>query len=285
MLPTVGVPEPAQTDGAGQEPFERSVASVRDAFEAAGKIRAEADAARVRETRLDMEQVQQFRRATIQNVASSRVIRDLMAYVGATSCVTAPAESPLLSRDWIHKGFFIGDRSFVGQDMTARDLARRATLTEVQALRELLVESKPAPAAEGDLRDAVVATIHEMRRAGQGASLIMVPIGFELAQALRVQAFGKVKLDVDTIPAAHSSAFRGAIENVPVLSDVRIASDRLFVIDLNAAARFEEWPSEAGAGLEVVVRAFDADQATAFVAEHPAVIPEGQNAEQTAEVV
>jgi hypothetical protein len=169
--------------------------------------------------------------------------------------------------------------------MTARDLARRATLTEVQALRELLVESKPAPAAEGDLRDAVVATIHEMRRAGQGASLIMVPIGFELAQALRVQAFGKVKLDVDTIPAAHSSAFRGAIENVPVLSDVRIASDRLFVIDLNAAARFEEWPSEAGAGLEVVVRAFDADQATAFVAEHPAVIPEGQNAEQTAEVV
>ena len=57
------------------------------------------------------------------------------------------------------------------------------------------------------------------------------------------------------------------------------------MIDLNAAARFEEWPSEAGAGLEIVVRAFDADQATTFVAEHPDVIPEGQNAEQTAEIV
>jgi hypothetical protein len=124
-----------------------------------------------------------------------------------------------------------------------------------------------------------------MRDAGQRASLIMVPIGFELAQALQVHAFRKVKLDVDTIPAAHSSAFRGAIENVPVLSDVLITSDRLFVIDLKAAVRFEEWPSEAGAGLEVVVRAFDAHEATTFVAEHPAVIPDGQNAGQTAEIV
>ncbi len=286
VLPSVSVPEPtAQADVAGQETFERSVASVRDAFETAGRVRTEADAARVREANLDMEQVQRFRRATIQNVASSRVIRDLMAHVGATSSVTAPPESPLLSRDWIHKGFFIGDRSFVGQDMTARDLARRANLSEIQALHELLVEPEPAPAAENDLRDRVIATIHEMRLAGQSASLIMVPIGFELAQALQIQAFGKVKLDIDTIPAAHSSAFRGAIENVPVLPDVRITPDRMFVIDLNATARLEEWPSEAGAGLEVVVRAFDADEATAFVAENPAVIPEGQTATQTVEIV
>lgn len=279
--PTWGFLVPADAEGsASVDPFQAAVDAVRAALRTAIDDRKAAIVDQLRDAGLDAEQVQQFERATIRAARARRVVRDLMAHVGAV-VPGAPDDAPQrLVRRWIDKRFFTGDSSYVGQDMTARDLARSATGRELRDLVDVLQDD---PVVEdADVAGAVAAAIRSMRAEGWVPSLILLPIGWELATALGISPLARPQIDAPSVPAAHAGDFDGLIDEVPVLDSPHVRADLLHVIDLRRAAQLREWPSASGSGVEVRVRAFDAAQADTFVAEHPKVIPAHQTAEETA---
>jgi hypothetical protein len=266
------------------DPFAVGLGAVRAAMNGAIGARASAVAAEIRQAGLSADQVQQFVRSTIRTARAGRVIRDLMVHVGAASRIERPDSAPIGFRSWMNKPFFTGDASYVGQDMTARDLARRANMSERALLLDALPEGPLLPAPP-IMRDAVEHAVRAMRQDGLSPSLILTPIGYELAQALAIHPFRGVALDASTVPAAHSGAFNGLIEDVPVLDDPRVATDRVLIIDLTRAVRLEEWPSESDSGIEVSIKAFTADEAATFVDHHPSVVPADSTPAETVDLL
>jgi len=262
--------EISDLDPAAPRPLRDALERVRAALDSVAKDQTQTARAQVRQAGLDSNQVERFRRATVRAAADQRLIRDLLHHVDASRRVPAPTTPQILSRNWIDKRFFIGDRSFVGQDMTARQLARGATIAERQALLNALKPDGEIRAQ--DIAQVVRDTIRGFRDDGATPSLVLVPIGFELAGALRLQPYSRQPLATPAVPVMHNRQFNGEIDGVPVLHDPRISREHLFVVDLEGAVRFEEWTSDSNSGIEVDVRDFDANTAEAFVDENPTVV-------------
>jgi len=254
------------------DPFQVAVSTVRRAVGDAMSARAEQLAEDVRRAGLAPDQVQAFIKTAVRSAKSGRVLRDLIDHLGGVRTVDVPDQIPLVFRTWMNKRFLTGDSSYVGQDMSAKELGRRARVTEIGELLKALPMADSPVAEAPEIRGAVTAAIEEMRRDGQSPSLMLIPIGYELPQALGVHPFGRIAIDSDKIPVAHATAFNGVIDDVPVIDDPRVPADRVVLIDLLGAVRFEEWPSMSKSGIELEVRAFDADQADGFVREHPSVV-------------
>ena len=284
LVPATASREPTDPIALPDDAFAVALATVRTALNGAISARASAVAAEIRQAGLSTDQVQQFVRSTVRTARAGRVIRDLMVHVGAASSIDRPESALLGSRSWMNKPFFTGDASYVGQDMAARDLARRANLHELALLLDALPEGPVIP-APANMRDAVEHAIRAMRQHGLSPSLILTPISYELAQALAIHPFGGVPLNVGTIPAAHSGAFNGLIDDVPVLDDPRVASDRVLIVDLAGSVRLEEWPTDSDSGIEVGVKAFTADEAATFVDQHPSVVAEDSTRAATVELL
>lgn len=277
---SVLIPAPAKGDTEGEDAelgwWHQRVAAVRQAFTLAKSETEAAEQARVRQTPLDAEKVGDFCRTILATTRKSRLIRDIFALQGTVEQLFQPPDDheTLSSVSWMPKSFFTKESSVVGLDMSAGDLGNQIIRAESEQLLAALDAVELGHGGE-DLAVAVEQSVQKLRDRGLRPSLILIPLGWELGQALGLQHWPKRAHQHALIPILRSKDFEGVLHDVPVLALPRAPKDRLWVLDLAHAARYREWPSDEKSGIRLEFKSFDAATAKAMLKEHPGVRPEG----------
>ena len=254
---------------------------VEELLQEAAAAAEEERRAEIRAAPLDPARVEKFRDTVLREAAEGRVLRDLFATQGALMAHEGQPEGertifPLL----LSKGLFTSRPHVHGLTHTAKAFGRRARGSGSEALAAALAQIEPAP-FEGDIASRLREAIAEMGEAGHPASLLLIPISWRLREALGLAPWGGPgATGSELVPLAHAMAFAGIFEEVPVLELTGPEDDRLWLVDLAAVARFEEWPSERDSGFLLELRDFDAEGAAAMLAEHPELRGEGEGPEQ-----
>jgi hypothetical protein len=261
---------------APMESWHKRVATVREMFAAAKRDTEAEESKELRDATLDGERVADFRAHLLAKTRESRLIKDIFALHGDIEHLDASPEGhvTLVSRSWMPKSFFTPDSRIVGLEMTAGDLARVTQNAEINQLLEAIDDEVPRPCAE-TLSATVVRAIEDLRNGGRRPSLVVIPIGWELHRALGLGGWRNMADSHPLIPLNRRRDFEGIFHDVPVIDFPHAPKDRLWVVDLAAAARYREWPSDEESGIEFELKAFDVEAAAAMLAEHPEVRAEG----------
>jgi hypothetical protein len=264
---------PPRGDQAAQppvDPFAGTLDAVQRALEAAGAEVAERRAAHTREAELNPNQVSQFRSLVAKTVADERLLKPLLKARGSWHLVREPSWPDRQTSAWSSKRAYIGDRSFVGQDTHARQMGRRAALSEMHDLIEFFADLRSRELG-ADVAAELQRELAAMRDAGLEPALIVLPINFGVLQALQVRMKATADDMTETaVSTVHAPKFNGVFDGVPVIDDPNL-KDRLLVLDLGAV-RMEERPTPGEVGVEPRVRVFGAEDAAAFAAEYPQVL-------------
>jgi hypothetical protein len=287
---SVLIPAPPKTDTESEDAefgwWHDRVAAVRQAFRLAKNETEATEQARVRQAPLDAEKVADFCSTILDTTRMSRLIHDVFALQGTLELLSEPPEEhePLSSTSWMPKSFFTTGSSVVGLNMTAGDLGNQISRAESEQLLTALDAVEPAGGGQ-DLAVAVGESVQKLRDLGLRPSLILIPLGWELGQALGLQHWPKRAHQHPLIPILRSKDFEGVLHNVPVLALPRAPKDRLWVLDLAQAARYREWPSDEESGIRLEFKSFDAEAAQAMLEEHPGVRPDGADDAQAVETL
>jgi hypothetical protein len=237
----------------------------------------------LRRSPLDPERVAEFRAETLKQTREGRILRDTFELHGGLETKSAePSDlQPRASRSWIPKQMFTPDSRVVGIDRAARDLARMVARAEVHDLLAALSAGKPYE-FDGDMRTVVDSAIEDLRSAGWRPSLVVLPVGWELARAVGLSALAPLAPPAPhpLIPPLHLRQFEGVVGDVPAISLPEVEPEELWVVDLGAAAHYLEWPSDDGSGIRFELQEFDEAAATRFLDEHPGVRAEGRTPEE-----
>jgi hypothetical protein len=237
--------------------------------------------AQVRTAELDAGKVAEFRTTLLEETKKSRLIHDLFAVQGALR--EAPDGGPgerMVVPTFLPKKLLIAETNLFGLTHAARSLGRATRAREPQQLQEAL-EAIEVRAHEGDLATRLRDEVAAMAAAGQPATLLLIPASWRLREALGLRAWGAAaSADSDLVPASRKGEFAGLFEEIPVLDLAHLPRERLWLVNLPAAATFVEWPSEQDSGIELELRQFDPQGAAEFLAEHPEVRGEGEGDEQ-----
>ncbi len=229
---------------------------------------------KVRTTPLDPERVNGFRVELLRKTRGARLIRDIFALQGGlVELAQPPADyEPLMARSWLPKSSFTRGSRVVGLDMSAGDLGRDTIRAEVTQLLGTLDVGDPRGPAE-NIRSAVAAAVDELKDREFRPSLIVMPSGWALQQALGLQR-GRAEPH-PLIPLVRAREFAGVIHGVPAMTLPQAPKDRIYVLDIGVAGEYREWPSEEQSGVVFDFKTFDREAAGAMLAEHPETRAEG----------
>lgn len=251
----------------------------------AREIAIEQRRAEERAAAIDPELVGELRTGLIETIQKSRLVRDLFAAQDALEARTEgdPPE-PRASRTWLPKRLFIQGSRLVGVDRTGRDLARPSRNEEMTRLHEAL-RGVECEAPEGDLGERLRLRIVELAEAGRPATLLLLPVSWQLRKSLGLQEWGHAPFESGLVPASHRGEFAGLFDGVPALDSPWTPEDRIYLMNLPSVARFIEWPSEDGSGVELELRTFNEAEAREFLAKHPETREEGASEETTVKIL
>ena len=257
------------------------VGAVRDMF---ARLRADSEAdeeLKLRTAPLDPARVEGFRSHLLESTMNARLLRDVFVRQSEVELLDGPPEGhvDMIYKSWMPKSFFTPDSRLVGLEMVSGDLSRVTGRAEVDQLIAALPADDP-PAAEAPLADTVSAVIAAMRLSGRSPSLIVIPLGFQLRRALGLVRQGSFEEAYPIVPLARRKDFKGVFDGVPVIDFPQVPEDRLWVLDLAAALRFREWPSDEDSGIRFELKSFAEQQAAAMLVEHPEVRGEGRSDEE-----
>jgi hypothetical protein len=168
-------------------------------------------------------------------------------------------------RTWLPKELFVPEGRLVGIDFVADDLVRESISAEFRELLSALPETEGVAAAE-DLGVAVRQALVEQRDAGREPSLVLTPISWRALEALQLEPIPATT--VDDLGENLAKTIEGMVDAVPVL-DTPLLDDRIWIVDLRAAVRWEEWPSDEDSGLTMEIRFFDRAAAEQLLVDHP----------------
>jgi hypothetical protein len=255
------------------------IADVRSELARLHAEQESAEAAQTRAAALDATQVDAFVAAANEAVDGMRLVRDMLKTLGRWTLVSDPKgwEQDTVLLTWTDKRFYTGAPRFVGQEMIAGQLGRRAGLHEMRDLVALYSQIKPAQ-PQPNVREQIEAAIDSMRDAGHEPSLIVLPVSGSLLEALDLLFPNAGIIERTIAPATHRQRFKGEIKGVAATAHPAL-TDRVLVIDLASVGMYER-PTPRGTGVEARVRAFDEAAARKLLAEHPEVFPE-ESDEQT----
>jgi hypothetical protein len=261
--------EGAPPAGDFRSALERVEQALRDSRDR--EVRAEA--ARVREAKLDPDLVAEFRAAAAEAAADQRVMRGLVETRGSWRSVAAPEWQGRHIVRFADKRFYTGDPSYMGQQAVARQMGRTAGLSELTDVVESLAHTEPV--VGDDPRAGVRDAIRDLRRTGAQPGLVVCPVSWELLEHLGLALRGgPTELGGAGVPPDHQEKFNGVIDGVPVLDHPSL-SDRILVIDL-AALLMEEEPTADSSGVEPSVTAIDPDMAKRMIADNPELLRDGK---------
>lgn len=251
----------------------------------AREVAIERRQAEERAAALDPELVAELRTNLIATIQENRLVRDLFAAQEALEARTEGDPSrPRVSRTWLPKRLFIKGSRLVGADRTGRDLARPSRNEEMNRLHEALRTVK-CEMPDGDLGERLRLRIVELAEAGRPATLLLLPISWQLRKSLGLPEWGHMPFESGLVPASRKSEFAGVLDGVPVLDSPWTPEDRIYLMNLPSVARFVEWPSEGGSGIELELRTFNEAEAREFLAEHPETREEGASEEATVRIL
>jgi hypothetical protein len=267
--PVIGAAQ-ERAPGDEGEPVSAYAAALDAVAAAFGQAKDAAEARRAAETRaaaLDQELVGQFRTVAAESAAGLRLLKPLLVARDRWTRVESADWTPRALIEWASKRGYIGDRSFVGQDTIARQMGRQAGLVEMRELVAAFAEVEAQPLGD-DPAARLRAEIEAMRAAGLEPSLLICPLDWRLLERLGLKMRASpADMAGTAVPRGQADKFNGTFEGLPAL-DHPEAKERLLVIDLGTV-RMEERPTPGGVGVIPEVRAFDADAAAVFLAEHP----------------
>lgn len=109
-----------------------------------------------------------------------------------------------------------------------------------------------------------------MRQQGFSPSLVLMPIRYELREAVGLHAIAidPALADHPLVPPAQVKEFAGLIEEIPALDAPYVAEDHIWIIDLPGAEKFVEWPSEDSSGISIELKEFPRAAARDFISEN-----------------
>ena len=284
--PAIGTPETFLTGELsateGGDGWQQRLDRLELLFVQGRRAQQESERARVRTAPIDEERVDALRHHTLREAAGSRVLRDTVEVHGG---VIALGQSPeghegLVARSWAPRGFFTPDSRVVGLDLMARDLARPVRDAERQQLVAALPQDDFEETDEGEVASALTTVIRRMRSDGFDPTLIVLPLNWRLERALGLEGLGALPVDHELVPPLHRREFSGVFDDVPALDLVGMPPDRVWVLDLAQAIRFEEWPSDERSGLRFEFQSFDEEGAAELLAAQPSVASPGRSPEE-----
>jgi len=247
----------------------------------ARRAAAERRMAEIRAAELDPAKVAEFRRTLLTAVSDGRLIHDLFQTLGGVHRVAngGPGER-IVTPYYLPKQLLIAETNMIGVERTARDLGRATRMRESDELQRALAKIEMV-GFEGDLASRLREEIAARREAGRPPTTLLIPTSWRLREALGLSPLGgRQPFDSDLVPPMRSTEFAGLFEEVPVLDLPRLDEDRLWLIDLPAAATYVEWPSEENTGIELELREFDPVSGAEWLDLHPEFRDEGQTIEE-----
>jgi len=162
----------------------------------------------------------------------------------------APDDAGAFWSQWFNKEWFLADSTIVGMDDAAKDAGRSLADWEWISLLRHSTEA-PQTIAARTVADTVRQSIAELAAAGYTASLIVVPLIWDLFSANDLQWLPNRGGDAQTpewlVGSQLNHAFLGFLDGVPVVEEYasghgeEIPPHLIHVIDLERLARFREW--------------------------------------------
>jgi hypothetical protein len=282
-------PPSSELTASANDPLQRwhdRVALARAMFTQA-KSDTEADeSAKLRQAPLDLERVDGFRSDLLSKTRESRLIRDIFVVQGGIERLPAPPEDheSRVAYSWLPKSSFTQDSRTVGLNMSAGDLGRDIIRAETAQLLAAFDGGEPRT-SEQEITTEVKRAVDDLKDRGSRPSLIIIPSGWTLEQALGLRRWPKPTDPHPLIPILRPREFAGVLHGVPVIKFPRAPKDRLRVVDLAVAARYREWSSDEDSGIQFEFKSFDTEAAEAMLAEHPEVRAKDVDDEQAIRIL
>jgi hypothetical protein len=169
-----------------------------------------------------------------------------------------------LIQSQVHKGLFTADGRFVGADMVARDVGRQVAHWELRNLIQPMASADPRLlVSDDDGAENVsdfVAQLRQLavpvaRAAGPTSVVLLVPIGWQLSEALGLAFLGGRAVPPDDwgLSEGATNGFAGLFESVGAYHFPQIPPDVLYVVDLSRYASAQSWESSDETEVTVTV--------------------------------
>jgi hypothetical protein len=255
--------------------LEERAAKLVDAFEAMLRARAEQEDQRVIDAPLDADGVSQFRDRVLDAWTANRLLAPALRLAEQLEVVVGEADedaSRLGLRRWMPKSMFITPPRVMGADWTATDIGRGLAEAEIEKLAEAALAAPEFVGAEGtSLAERLRAAIAQVREQREFL-VVLVPIGWQLVQALELTLSGRRGGGADVpgwLPEGGRDSFLGTADEVPVLNARQMPEDKIVVIALDSFAHWRQWRSADDApDVEVSLTAYEEDEARRLAEEH-----------------
>jgi hypothetical protein len=231
-------------------------AKIQEALEAGAKAWRQQERLSTIEAPLVPEKIAKFCEQAIASVSKARVVPDLLRLAGSATALDVPPDDPPLIQSQTHKGLFTADSRFVGAEMIAGDVGRQLAHLELRTLIQPMASADPRllvadePRAENaadfvlQLRQLVA---HAVRAAEPTSIVLLLPIGWQLAEALGLSFLGGRATPPDEWGLSEGAAhnFAGMFEGAAAYHFPQIPKDVLYIVDLSRYVTAETWqPSD-----------------------------------------
>ena len=245
-------------------------AKILEALEAGAETWRQQERLSTIEAPLVPEKIAVFCEQAMASVSNARVVPDLLRLADAVTAVDGPPDNPPLIQSQTHKGLFTADGRFVGAEMIAGDVGRQLAHLELRTLIQPMSSAEPRllvvddPGAE-NATDFVVQlrrlVAHSVQAADQASVVLLIPIGWQLAEALGLSFLRGRATPPDewglSEGAAHS--FAGVFEGAAAYRFPQVPKDVLYIVDLARYVHAEAWqPSDEKAVTVTVLNEEDA---------------------------
>jgi len=263
------------------EVIERRVGATRTALQQAAGERAVEAAAALRAAPLSAEKVAAFRSGVQGAWEETRVIGPIFEQFGrfiieANLSDVDESEGWFGREELMPKHMFTDVREVGGLDMIARQLGESVTLGEVSLFVRRLADAPQATVEDAEVGAAITAAAAEMRAAGLKPGIVMVPVSWQLEQALEVGHFERSEESEQASVFEGDRRrhwFRGMTAGMHVIRSTSVPVDRLILIDLEHWGRLRQWPLDR-AHLLVEVVGFNEESARDLVRSQPNLFAE-----------
>lgn len=160
------------------------------------------------------------------------------------------------------KGLFVTPTNWVGLDTTARGYGRRLAQAEVTAIVKEVVAKSRGVVGSGDPSERLEQLLSAVRADGFEPTLIILPIGWRLADALGLRDWHQ-----HPRPERLGRNFKGEFDGVAVIDWWEVPKDRMFAVDLAEFCLIQEAvnPEDQPSPPEVTVERIDEERADGII--------------------
>jgi hypothetical protein len=225
---------------------------VREALEAGAEAWRQQERLSTIEAPLVPEKITKFCEQAIASVSKARIVPNLLRLAGSVTALDVPPGDPALIQSQTPKGLFTADSRFVGAEMVARDVGRQLAHLELRTLIQPMASADPRMLVADEPRtenatDFVVQlrqlVAHAVQAAEPTSVLLLLPIGWQLAEALGLSFLGGRATPPDAWGLSEGAAhnFAGVFEGAAAYHFPEIPKDVLYIVDLSRYVTAEAW--------------------------------------------